>query len=151
MTSVANHKANVVFLSKLQCLTRIRCVFGSDGVADVVAKRAWGFRGREWIAAVIGEERGHHRRGRREMGLGKVPVIPENAALRRIVGCSVTDAGDRYNFDQASTNGLVEAVPSLGRWPARVSWETITGLRRWSRSGGRRLIGDCKEKQGEGL
>src|SRR5690242_21659028 len=93
MTSVANHKANVVFLSKLQCLTRIRCVFGSDGVADVVAKRAWGFRGREWIAAVIGEERGHHRRGRREMGLGKVPVIPENAALRRIVGCSVTDAG----------------------------------------------------------
>ena len=131
MSSIANHKVDIMAADELDRLLEVRGASSVDGERDKASERAYCFLWGENIAAVVCEEGGHDRADGVEVGFGEEPVRLQVFAFLRVVRSvlgSVTDACQRKVLDQLASDGLIEGVPVCCRRPAGIPGEAAACL-----------------------
>lgn len=111
---VADIEADVAFFDEVDRFLIVFCAGGVDGVGDVIADDAFEAFGRESIAALVQEGRGHYR-GR----TGVVRLRVEAYRLHLRASCSVVcfeigvvaDAGKWDGCDELAAEDVVEGLP----------------------------------------
>lgn len=115
MPRVADDEPDIMFLREGYHSSIVRRTRRVDRIGYVSADNAWGITGRKWIAAHIGEERGHGRVCGLVVKRWPCPVLLNPSAFLSVVRHAregiVTGAGDRHRSYQFATQGLVQMAP----------------------------------------